>query len=75
MAVWLKKSSPKSADIIFEVDGSYLLILTKDPDFNPIENLSNVIKSKLAEGTMKQNIFRGTSDAFSTTVKNTQDST
>ena len=53
MAVWLKKSSPKSADIIFEVDGSYLLILTKDPDFNPIENLSNVIKSKLAEGTMK----------------------
>lgn len=53
MAVWLKKSSPKSANIIFEVGGSYLLILTKDPDFNPIENLSNVIKSKLAEGAMK----------------------
>lgn len=53
MAVWLKKSSPRSANIIFEVGGSYLLILTKDPDFNPIENLSNVIKSKLAEGAMK----------------------
>ena len=60
-----KKSRPKSPDVIFEAGGPYYLLLTRDPDFHPTENLSNVIKSKLVKGSMKQNIFRETFDVLS----------
>lgn len=69
------KSSPKSADVIFEVSSPDFSISIKDPDFNKIENLFNVIKLKVAKGGMKKNIFRKTFDAFSITVEITLDST
>ena len=58
------KSSPKSTDVSFEVGGPDFSKSIKEPDFNKIENLSNVIKLKVAKGGMKQNIFRETFDIF-----------
>ena len=65
------QNSGKAKDAMYDIGARKFTIPARSPDFNPIENIFNLVKRKLSEDALQNNIVQENFNDFSDRVKKT----